>query len=337
MKAFLGAAALAALVLAVPACGGEPGSENHFYFADQTGIGYDARANILPIAAGATIEIKVQDFRQKAPTQLTFVSSSDPAVLAVEVFQNDLLWLQAKKTGTARITAKTATNKDSIELHVHAIASSELYVPEDISGGLAMVPGADVRFRLLHFDASGTELTGFGAVPVSATPGNAVVPEHDSNVFHLVAPSSSGTSIDLHAGKLHYSIPVVDPASVASIGLVRPLCQGDPAHHDTVLPKSLQVEFPGQPIAAVYRVAAHLAGGGYVFGSCSDLALQPDAKATDLLSLYSDGVPCSGASALGGPSRQLVVEFKKPGTGAFTVTCFGRTATYTATIQPSQP
>ena len=148
---------------------------------------------------------------------LADVTSSEPGVLSVGDVQNDRFTLHAGTPGTSRVTANTAALKDAVDLNVEAIASSKLYVPQDIGHGFAMVPGAKITFGLFHFDGVGNELTGFGAVPVEVTPADALVPRQDSDWFDLVAPSASGTTIDLQAGTLQYSVPVVDPVSVASI------------------------------------------------------------------------------------------------------------------------
>lgn len=337
MKRFARIGSLAAVLLALPACSDfQVGLNGKLVFYDKTDTADNGSA-IRPIAAGATIHIQVGDDTQAGPTVLTNVSSKQPAVLAVEGFNGNLVTLQAVKAGTARITAKTtAGTQDSVDLDVETIASDRLDLsqPENIPYGFAMIPGAEVGFELVHLDAAGAELTGFDAEPISATPASTLVPpQQDSDGFDLIAPSTAGTSIDLHAGKLQQTIDVVDPTSVASINLARshynllgiggPGAPPDPPLASSFTETFTSAELANQGAMDVFDTGAYLADGRYVFGDCSDFAFSAPGNASDYVSIPA------GMGPLG---RIFFLQFKKFGTATFSVTCFGKTAKYTVTI-----
>ncbi len=258
-------------------------------------------------------------------------------MLRVIGIDKDMLTLQAGKPGVAHITAKDATSKDSIDLHVSAIASSQPYVPEDISHGFAMLPGSDVRFDFFHFDAAGKLLTGSGAEQSSATPASALEPRSNSDGFDLVGPSASSTTIALHAGKHDYGVPVVDPKSVASIELVETAYSDNPDEHEKALPHTFTVPYPGAPTAGRYGVAAYLADGRYLFGACADLGVKVTSGPDNILSRnpWARGFNLRPPPA-GDRSRDLVLGYDQPGTVTFAVTCFGKTASYTANVVPTK-
>ncbi len=319
MKRLARIGGLAALLL-VPACldfpGPVPSPPNSLIFTDLTGI--DNYGDMPFIAAGATLRLKVDE--NAAPAKLTSATSDHPERLGVKSFKSGLLVLQAGQAGIAHIDAKTATGESGHDFFVKAIASSSLAMPnERILGlpkeGIALPPGADYSFRLEHFDERGKELTGFGAEPISATPASALVLEPDSDNFHLVAPPTAGTGIDLHAGSIHETIDVADPAtSVESIFLA-----DGSAPAITQLPLS----FPAYLATSHYYLGARLADGHYLLGPCDDFALD---------TVQGGPVVVTGAPDPSDPWRQLSLQFQF-GTDVFSVTCFGKTVTYTANVQ----
>ncbi len=336
MKRLARIGSLAAVLVALTACTDfKVGLNKKLVFYDQTDTAKD-HSGIRSIAEGATIYIGVSDDTKPGPTQLTNVTSAQPAVLAVQGFNSDLVTLHAGNAGTARITAKTATGtQDSVDLDVEAIASDRLDLaqPENTTYGFAMIPGAKLGFQLVHLDAAGAELTGFGAEPISATPASALVqPQQDSDGFDLVAPSTAGTSIELQGATLQQTIDVVDPTSVASIDLARThltLGLAPPTPPAPPLGSSFTEDFSAQQLAYqeaidVFDTGAYLADGRYVFGECPDFAFSAPGGASDYVSIPSDS---------GAPGRIFVLQFKKFGTATFSVTCFGRTATYAVTIE----
>ncbi len=266
------------------------------------------------IAAGATILLDVRQLN-RGPAKLTSVTSDHPERLAVTSFEDGLVVLQAGETGIVHIDARTATSESGHDFFVKAIASSTLLfegspgLPQE---GIAVTPGADYSFRLEHFDERGNELAGFAAEPITATPASALVREPDSDSFHLVAPSTAGTVIDLHAGSIHESIDVVDPATgVQSIFLGD---GSDPAI--TPLPST----FPARAgTAHYYYVGAQPADGHYLLGPCADFHVQ-------------GGVGVVRTAEPWDPWRGFALQFQA-GSDVFSVTCFGKTVTYTAEVQ----
>ncbi len=327
---------VAAVLAALPACSDyQMGIGGKLAFYDQTDTAHNSASRIRPIAAGAIIQLEVWDGPSQDWARLSSVTSKQPGVLAVKTFSGDLVTLDAGKPGTARITAKTAAGtEDSVDLDVEKVASDrlDLFPPEDTPFGFVMTPGAEVGFQLVHLDSWGSELTGVGAEPISATPASALEPQPGSDGFRLLAPSTAGTSVNLHAGKLRWSLNVVDPAGVDSIDLARAylaIGSGTAKPPNPPFDSSFTESFTSsalthQAAADLFEVGAHLADGRYVYGECSDFAFSPAAGASDYLNIPADSGP---------PGRTFVLEFTKFGTASFSVTCFGKTKTYTVTIK----
>lgn len=319
---------LAAVLGALLACGGgsQEGIRGQLTFFDDTGSASGPNG-IAPIAARSMIHM-----HECCTPELVHVTSSDPTVLAVTGFSGDTFTLLAGKPGKSRITAtaSSAKDSDSVDLSVEAIASSKIEFASSTFFGtvpasfpdLALGPDAEAWMFLSHMDSAGQVLTGFGAVPISATPASALVPAKDSDGFNLVAPHDVGTTIAIHAGTLDYNVDVVDPAT-ATLEL-RAYGPGttDPAGD------KLGASFTTVTGYEVFRLDAHLADGRYLIAPCSDFAATSSDPAIATFDAQDTGDPTNG------PERWFILQFTATGKTALTLTCLGQTLSYDVTVQP---
>lgn len=171
--ATIGVAALLALAVGCDVeVEGEEGNFTFSYLNSQMTTASD-------LAEGAKVDVRVIDADTEEPVELAEVFTEDAGVLDVVDRGDHHFTLEAKATGTVRVTAEAEVDgdakeiSDSFEVRSAEVSSVEL---DNRCGSGLFVTDAAGRMKYQMFDTHGEELTGYGYYPVSVEPGDDLLP-----------------------------------------------------------------------------------------------------------------------------------------------------------------